>query len=235
MTQEEELSWGRSVATAGHGVGGRVTKRGRKLLLLTHSFLLLGFLASVGAWAAWTISDSNPNNTFSTNTVLLQDNQGGQAGSATSTGTAMFDVTNLEPGSSATTACIGVDFSGSASVSTLTLAATLGGSGESTLVSALSVNTAELNTSGTVNVTGGSNTNNGSCASYPSSGTNTTIGTQGATLANWSSSGPYTIASPITNSWYKFTFGGLPSGDATCSTYCNQTITVTLTWTLTTT
>jgi len=217
--------------------GGKHTmkNRRRKLLFSTLFLLLLGSFASVGSWAAWTISDSNPNNTFSTNTVLLQDNQGGQAGSATSTGTAMFNVSNLEPGSSATTACIGVNFSGTAAVSTLTLGATLGGSGQSTLQSQLTVNTATLNTSGTVNITGGTNTNNGSCANYPSGGTNTNIGTQGATLASWSSGGPYSISSPVTSTWYKFTISGLPAGDSTCSTYCNQTITVTLTWTLTTT
>ncbi|HXW31681.1 MAG TPA: hypothetical protein VEJ21_01215 [Acidimicrobiales bacterium] len=208
----------------------------RKRFFLSALFLLLlGSFASVGSWAAWTISDSNPNNTFSTNTILLQDNQGGQAGSSTSTGTAMFNVTNLEPGSTANTACIGVNFSGTAPVSTLTLGATLGGSGQSTLQSQLTVTTAELNTSGTVNITAGTNTNNGSCANYPSNGTNTTIGTQAATLANWTSGGPYTIASPVTSTWYKFTISGLPAGDSTCSTYCNQTITVTLTWTLTTT
>jgi len=219
----------------GRAEEGQESSRRRKLLFSTLFLLLLGSFASVGSWAAWTISDSNPNNTFSTNTVLLQDNQGGQAGSATSTGTAMFNVSNLEPGSSATTACIGVNFSGTAAVSTLTLGATLGGSGQSTLQSQLTVNTATLNTSGTVNITGGTNTNNGSCASYPSSGTNTTIGTQGATLSSWSTGGPYTISSPVTSTWYKFTISGLPAGDSTCSTYCNQTITVTLTWTLTTT
>ena len=147
----------------------------------------------------------------------------------------MFNVTNLEPGSAATTACIGVDFSGNATVSTLTLGATLGGSGQSTLQGQLTMNTAELNTSGTVAVTGGSTTNNGLCTNYPSGGTNTTVGTQGATLTSWASGGPYTISGPVTNTWYKFTVSGLPSGDSTCSTYCNQTITVTLTWTLTTT
>ncbi|HMK99590.1 MAG TPA: hypothetical protein VK428_05335, partial [Acidimicrobiales bacterium] len=174
----------------GRAEEGQRSSRRRKLLFSTLFLLLLGSFASVGSWAAWTISDSNPNNTFSTNTVLLQDNQGGQAGSATSTGTAMFNVTNLEPGSTANTACIGVNFSGTAAVSSLTLGATLGGSGQSTLQSQLTVTTAELNTSGTVNITAGTNTNNGSCANYPSSGTNTTIGTQAATLANWTSGGP---------------------------------------------
>jgi hypothetical protein len=207
----------------------------RKLVLTGIGVLLLGLVAGFGSWAAWTVTDSNSGNTFSTNTVLLDDNQGGQGGSATSTGTALFNVTNLEPGSSTTTACIGVDFSGTAGVSSLTLSATLGGSGASTLQSQLTMNTAQYNTSGTVTVTPGSNTNSGSCTNYPSGGTNTSVGTQGASLQSWQSGGPYTISSPATNTWYKFTVSGLPSGDSSCATYCNQTITISLTWTLTTT
>jgi hypothetical protein len=211
------------------------TRRNKKIALSAAILLLMAAVATIGSWAAWTASDSNPNNTFSTNTVLLSDNQGGEGGSATSTGTAIFNVANLEPGSAATTGCIGVDISGTAPVSTLTLGATLGGVGLSTLEGQLTMTTATLNTSGTVSVTPGSNTNNGSCANYPSTGTNTVIGTQGATLQNWASGGPYTISGPVTNTWYKFTVSGLPSGDSACATYCNQTITVTLTWTLTTT
>jgi hypothetical protein len=207
-----------------------------KKSVLTAIALVLGLvLLFTGTWAVWTVTDSNSGNTFATNTVLLSDNQGGQGGSATSTGTAMFNVTNLEPGSSATTACIGVNFSGTAGVSSLTLTATLGGSGLATLQNQLTMNAAQLNTSGAVTVTPGSNTNNGSCANYPSSGTNVAVGTQGATLQNWATSSPYTIASPVTNTWYKFTVSGLPGGDTNCVTYCNQTITVSLTWTLTTT
>lgn len=208
---------------------------GRKLALTAIVVLLIGLVAGFGSWAAWTVANSNSGNTFSTNTVLLDDNQGGQAGSATSTGTALFNVTNLEPGSSTTTACIGVDFSGTAAISSLTLSATLGGAGVATLEGQLTMNTAEYNTSGTVTVTPGSNTNSGSCTNYPSSGTNTTVGTQTATLQTWQSGGPYTISGPVTNTWYKFTVSGLPSGDSSCATYCGQTITISLTWTLTTT
>ncbi len=192
-------------------------------------------VASMGSWAAWTVSDSNSGNSFSTNTVLIDDNQGGQGGSATTTGTAIFNVANLEPGSAATTQCIGVDFSGTATVSSLTLTAALGGAGQATLQSQLTMNTATLNTSGTVTVTPGSNTNSGSCTNYPAGGTNTSVGTQGATLQSWSTSSPYTISGPVTNTWYKFTVSGLPAGDTSCATYCNQTITISLTWTLTTT
>ena len=206
----------------------------KKIALSAVLLLLLASVATIGAWAAWNVSDSNTS-TLSTNTILLDDNQGGQAGSATTTGTAIMNVSNLEPGSAATTACIGLDFSGTAAISTLTLSATLGGAGATTLQSQLTMNTAELNTSGTVTVTPGSNTNSGSCTNYPGSGTNTTVGTQGASLQSWATTGPYTITSPVTNTWYKFTISGLPAGDSSCATYCNQTITVALTWTLTTT
>jgi len=188
----------------------------RKLALSALALLVAASAATVGSWSAWSATDANSNNTFSTNTVLIDDNQGGEGGSATATGTAMFNVTNLEPGSSSTTACIGVDFTGTPS--SLTLAAALGGAGQATLQSQLTVNTAEYNTSGTVTVTAGTNTNSASCANYPSGGTNTTIGTQGATMASWAGAGPYTIASPVTNTWYKFTISGLPAGDTNCAT-----------------
>jgi hypothetical protein len=174
-------------------------------------------------------------NNFSSNTVLLDVDQGGQGGSATSTGTAMFDATNLEPGSSSTTACIVVDFSGQATDATLTIAASLGGAGMSTLESQLTMNNASFNTSDRVAITPGLDTRHGSCADYPAGGVNSALGTVGSTLQNWSSSGPYTISNPVTNTWYKFTVSGLPMGDSNCAVYCNQTITVNLTWTLTTT
>jgi len=213
----------------------RVLTRGRKLLLSV--FVIVGLVPglAIASLAAWTVTTSNSGNTFTTNTVLIQDNQGGQGGSSVTSGTAMFNVTNLEPNSSTTTQCIGVNFSGTASVSSLQLSATLGGAGQATLQTELTMNTATYNTSGTVSITGGTNTNSGSCTNYPAGGTNTTIGSQGATLANWTSGGPYTISSPVTNTWYKFTVSGLPSADSNCATYCGKTITIALTWTLTTT
>jgi len=210
-------------------------RRGRKVALSLLLLALIASAATLGSWSVWTASDSNSANTFATNTILLADNQGGAAGSTTSTGTAMFNVTNLQPGSSSTTACIGVNFSGSAGVSSLTLAAALGGAGQSVLQGELTMSAATLNTSGTVSVTPGSNTNSGSCSNYPAGGTNTTIGTQGATLQSWAAAAPYTISSPVTNTWYRFTVSGLPAGDTNCNTFCNQTITLSLTWTLTTT
>jgi hypothetical protein len=195
--------------------------------------LLAASFGTAGSWAAWVVSDTNPGNTFTTSSVLLLDNQGGQAGASVSSGTAMFNVTNLSPGSTSTTACIGVDLSGAAP-STLTLDAALGGTGQGALEGELTLDAAQYNSSGTVSVTPGTDTNSGSCTNYPAGGSNVTIGTQGATLQSWAGSGPYSIAGPVTNTWYKFTVSGLPPADTNCATYCNQTITVTLTWTLTT-
>lgn len=206
---------------------------GRRLLLSAVVVLATVSIGTMGSWAAWTVSDANPNNSFSTSTVLLQDNQGGQSGSATSTGTAMFNVSNLSPGSSATTACVGVVFSGAAA-SSLTLGATLGGAGQNVLQSQLTMDVAQYNASGTVTVNGSADVNGGSCAGYPAGGVNVAVGAPGATLQSWAVGGAYPIANPVTNTWYKFTVSGLPPGDTSCATYCNQTITVTLTWTLTT-
>src|SRR4051812_23008545 len=84
----------------------RLTRR-RKVALSLLLLAIAAVLALVGtSLAAWTVSLSNSGNSLSTNTILLQDNQGGQAGTATSSGTAIFNVTNLEPNSPATTQCI---------------------------------------------------------------------------------------------------------------------------------
>ncbi len=213
-------------------LAGRPTRRGVALVAAVAAVVAVPLLVS-STWAAWTASNTNTNNQFASNTVLLQDDQGAQAGSATSSGTAVFNVANLEPNSPSTTACIGVVIAGTASPTNLTLSATLGGAGQTALQSELTMTAATFNTSGSVSVTGGSNTNNGSCASYPAGGTNQTIGSQGATLQNWAAGGPYSIASPVTNTWYRFTVSGLPPADNTCGTYCAQTITIAFTWTLT--
>jgi hypothetical protein len=219
------------------GQGHRRPLLSRKRKVVLSIVMALGLLHALttASLAAWTVTITNSGNTFSTNTILLQDNQGGQGGTAVSSGTAMFNVTNLEPNSPATTQCIGVNFSGTAAVSSLVLSATLGGAGQATLENQLTMDVATYNTTGTVTVTGGTNTNNGSCASYPGAGTNTAIGSQGATLAAWAAAGPHTIAGPVTSTWYKFTVSGLPAGASNCATYCGKTITVALTWTLTTT
>jgi len=201
----------------------------RKIALSIVLVLLAGALAFRGSYAAWVVADTNTSS-LATNTITLSDNQGGSAGFvATSTGTALFTISNLEPGSAATTQCMGVNFAGTAVASTLTLQATVTGS--ATLAGQLTVNTAQYNTTGTVSGT----TNAGSCTNYPSTGTNTTVGTQGATLTAWSTASPYSIASPVTSTWYKFTVSGLPSADTSCATYCGLSVTVALTWTLTTT
>lgn len=228
--------------TRQHGRSGR--RRGahrrpwltRRLKLALSVLLVLALAPAVAAssYAAWTVSTANSGNTFTTSTILLQDNQGAQGGTAVSSGTTMFNVTNLEPNSAATTKCVGVVFSGTASAGSLTLSATLGGAGQAALETQLTMDVATYNTTGAVAVNGGVNTNSGSCAGYPGAGANTTIGTQAATLASWATSGPYVIATPVTNTWYKFTVSGLPPAASNCATYCGKTITIALTWTLTT-
>ena len=217
--------------------GSRLPRIGRRA-----ASVLAALLAAVAlpvlvtsTWAAWTASNASPASTFSTTTILLRDNQGAQAGSASSSGTAVFNVSGLEPNSPATTACIGVVFAGTGSATGLTLSATLGGAGQTALQGQLKMTAATYNTSGTVAVTGGTNTNSGSCTNYPAGGTDQNIGTPGATLQSWAGGGPYSIASPVTNTWYKFTVSGLPPAASACATYCSQTITIALTWTLTST
>lgn len=211
----------------------------REVLTMSRSKLVLSAAAVVGvvsvaisgSWAAWTASDVNSTNTFTTSTIQISDNQGGEAGAASNTGTYLFNVTNLSPGSTATTACIGVDISGTPT--NLTLGAALAGADQTTLQGQLTLDTAVYRTGGTTNVTPGSDTNSGSCAGYPGSGSDVTIGSQGATLQSWAGGGPYTIAGPVTHTWYKFTVSGLPAGDTNCATYCSRTITIAFTWTLT--
>ena len=117
----------------------------------------------------------------------------------------------------------------------MTLGATLAGADQTTLQGQLTMNTAVYRTGGTTSVTPGTNTNSGACTGYPVAGSDVTVGSQGATLASWATAGPYTISSPVNHTRYKFTVSGLPAGDTNCATYCNRTITVALTWTLTTT
>ena len=210
----------------------RETRRRRLLVLLLLILLLIVWMA-IGAWSSWQVTDTNSANTMSSNTILLDDNQGGQGGSAVSTGTAMFAVSSLEPGSAATTACIGVDMSGTAIPASMTLTPAVTGS--PVLASALTVQVAEYNTSGAVAVTPGTNTNSGSCALYPTGGSNVAVGAAGSTLSAWSAAGPYTISAPVTNTWYEFSVSGLPAADTNCAVYCGLSVTVSLTWSLITT
>jgi hypothetical protein len=125
-------------------------------------------------------------------------------------------------------------FSGTAPAS-LTLTPSLGGAGQDVLDDQLTMDVAQYNTSGTVSVSGGTNSNDGSCDNYPSGGSNVSIGTQGATLASWSGTGAYTISTPVSQTWYKFTVSGLPDTATSCATYCGKTLTLALTWDLITT
>ena len=205
----------------------------RRVLLTAALVLVLCAAAAGSSWATWEVVASRPGNTFFTKAVLMYDNQGDEGGTSMRSGAAMFDVTGIEPGSPATTRCIGVDLRGNAGARSMTLTATLGGSGAAFLGDRLTMQAAERNRSGTVAAVPGENTNGGSCAGYPASGPDKPIGTQGATLSQWAAGGPYPVPAR-TGTWYRFTISGLPPGTLRCPAECGQTVTVQLSWTLTT-
>jgi hypothetical protein len=209
-----------------------------KLLLAVTALLTVASLAVAGSWAAWTVSDSNNSNSFTTGTVLLADNNGGEAGTATNTGTAMFSVTGMAPGD-VQTRCIGVKVI-SGTPSAMTLAASLAGANSATLGPVFQMTTAtwEAGTTGTVagqDDNGANNTvNSNGCSGYTPSSPNS-IGTQGATLTSWVNGGtPYSTSTTQTDAFYKFAVT-FPSGSNNCNSYCNKVITISLTWQVTAT
>jgi len=220
------------------GLGRMLRVSKARLLVAISTLLTISSLAVAGSWAAWTAADSNGSNTFTTDTVLLADNQGGEAGNATNVGTAMFNVTNMNPGSTATTQCIGVKIvSGTATGVTVGMTITGGDTGGTTHLDHQLTMNAALYAAGGTSTTPGSNTNSGSCTSYPGGGT--TMGATGTTIGansldTWSTSGPYT-GSTTAEVWYKFTVSGLPAADTSCATYCSKSLTIQFTWTLTAT
>jgi Camelysin metallo-endopeptidase len=79
---------------------------GRKEKFLL-SFLLIGLLgglAGVGVYGAFSSTTTNSGNNFSTGTVTLGDNDSNQA---------LYNVSNQKPGDPATSSCINVTYTGS--------------------------------------------------------------------------------------------------------------------------
>lgn len=81
------------------------SKAGAKLAANLLALVLLGVLAGVGTWSAFSALTANSGNSFESGTVDLGDDDDGSA---------MFGLTGLKPGDSATK-CIVVDYSGSLS------------------------------------------------------------------------------------------------------------------------
>ena len=79
----------------------RTRKVARSLLVLA----VVGGLATLGAYSAFSSQANNPNNRVAAGTVTLADNDGG---------TALYDLTNAKPGNSQTS-CIRVLYTGSLS------------------------------------------------------------------------------------------------------------------------
>lgn len=80
----------------------RQPRSAAKLGLTLLVVALLGVVAAIGTWSAFSSTTENPGNTFSAGSVSLTDND---------TGTAMFTMTNMVPGST-DTGCIKVSYTG---------------------------------------------------------------------------------------------------------------------------
>jgi predicted ribosomally synthesized peptide with SipW-like signal peptide len=79
---------------------------------------LLGVVAAIGTWSAFSSTTENPGNTFSAGSVSLTDNDSGSA---------MFNMTNMVPGAT-DTGCIKVSYTGTLT-SNVRLYGTTSGSG----------------------------------------------------------------------------------------------------------
>lgn len=205
----------------------RMARRG-KVALSIALVLSLGTAGVFGSWAAWTVADSNASNTFSTAAITLDDSRGGSAGATTATGTTLFGTVTVAPGAAATTKCIAVRRQNTNTATQLDLSASLTGDA-ATLGGQLTMTAIYDNSGGAWPAL----PHDGSCGAYP--GGNTAAGSV-TDLTSWVGAGPYTLASPASVVWYKFTVavaGTLTAG--TCSTYCGKSVVLTLTWTLTAT
>jgi hypothetical protein len=199
----------------------------------------IGVAGSVGHFSA---AVANTTNTFSTSVLMLGDSQGGEGGAcqgSCQTGTALINVSNIEPGTGPTD-CILVGWYTNRSVSTVTLSASvLSGA---TLAADLVIPTAQYNSTpgSSFTIPHAAGSANPGCSSYPGGGTNTSVPSSGGhqpgsstALSTWADGTVYT-ASTTNWTWYKFAMQ-LPSADSVCHTYCGLSTQVRLTWTATST
>jgi predicted ribosomally synthesized peptide with SipW-like signal peptide len=87
---------------------------------------LLGAIAAIGTWSAFSATTSNPGNSFAAGTVELCDDDATPANCLG--GTPMFNLSAMAPGAPATTACMKVNYTGSL-MSDVRLYGTTGGTG----------------------------------------------------------------------------------------------------------
>ena len=209
--------------------------------------LVVGMLVSAGmVWqassAAFSATTANPGDTFSTGTVVLNDNDGGVTPMS---GTAIFNVGAMKPGDSVTR-CLNVIYSGSAVTTpirfytTTTTDATVGG-GPQTLGTYLTAVVEEGNGATDTACTGYSSA--GATVVFDTtrrSGTAATAERPAGSMADLTGNntsyatglaGTWTPAPASTTRSYKFTVA-LPStgSDSTDNTLQNKTLTTTFTW-----
>jgi predicted ribosomally synthesized peptide with SipW-like signal peptide len=107
-----------SATTAPSAGRGRLSKLRRKVLGSMVALGLVGLVAGVGTWSAFTATTANSGNTFAAGTVAIGDNDSGGA---------MFSMSGLTPGNS-DSGCIQVTYTGSLA-SNVTMYGTTTGTG----------------------------------------------------------------------------------------------------------
>lgn len=108
------------------GIHARRPRTAAKLGLTMLVVALLGVVASVGTWSAFTATTSNPGNSFAAGTVILCDDDATPVNCLG--GTPMFNLSSMVPGAATTPSCIKVTYTGSLT-SEVRLYGTTGGSG----------------------------------------------------------------------------------------------------------
>jgi hypothetical protein len=186
----------------GHDLRDRILGAGAPVA----AFLLVGALVVVGSRAAFSATTDNTANAWSSGTVVLADDD---------TGSGMFNVTNMKPGSTSTK-CITVTYSGTLSPADIRLYGTVAGTGLATYLTT----TIEIGSGGSF----------ASCAGFvvgstPYSGT---LASFGSTYTNWASGlANWTTASTPESKTLRFTTT-LPSGASNSAQ--GLTASATFTW-----
>lgn len=197
-------------------------------------------IAASGASRIFSARVVNHHSTFSSGVLVLGESQGGEGGAcqgSCASGSALINLSSLEPGSTITD-CIEVGWYSTNTVSSVTLTPTIA-SGTS-LASDLLIVTAQRNSlSGApFSIPKSPHGANPGCANYPSGGANVSIPATGSHLPgattplfNWASGTTYGVS--LNNwTWYRFSVS-LPLSKSSCSLYCGLSTTLRLTFTAT--
>jgi hypothetical protein len=194
---------------------------------------------SVGSFSAQVVNNAN---TFSSSVLVLGDSQGGIGGACSGscqTGTALINVSNVEPGTIVTD-CLEVGWFTNRGVASVTMTPTI--STGPALAADLVVPTSQFNSTAGSSFTlpHALGSANPGCASYPAGGTNTSVPASGGgapssttPLSTWASGTAYG-ASTTNWTWYRFSIQ-LPAADSSCATYCGLSTQVAITFTATST